>query len=99
MVTRDMSGALAPDMALLLLRELSPTVGPAALLGPDGEVLAGEDVALRIRGGATALRVDGSGVSLVAGMTRVGEGRAGRALRRLAELDAAQALAVVREHC
>ena len=99
MVTSDMSGALPPDMALLLLRELSPTVGAAAILGADGGVLGGEDVALSVPAGATALRVDGSSMSLVACMARVGEGAAGRALRGLAELDAAQALAAVREHC
>lgn len=93
-----MSGALPPDMALLLLRELSPTVGAAAILGADGGVLGGEDVALSAAG-ATALRVDGSSMSLVAFVARVGEGAAGRALRGLAELDAAQALAAVREHC
>lgn len=94
-----MGGALPPDMALLLLRELSPTVGPAALLDAHGEVLAGEEVTARVQAGAGALRVDASGVSLVACTTPVGQGTAARALRRLAEYDAAQALAAVREHC
>lgn len=84
---------------MLLLRELSPAVRSAGLLDADGRVLAGEDVGTHVHTGATTLRVDAPGMSLVASLPRVGERAGGRALRRLAELDARHALAAVRERC
>ena len=85
-----MTPVLPPELALAWLRSLSTDVRATAILDAEGAVLAG-DAALGARAAAgdpavTIIRAAGSAVAVEPGP---------RALRRLLELDARTALALL----